>query len=257
MKKKIVSFLCIITCFLAVFAGSSCVNAAEKSEGAFDEAELKEAMESFIETWFSYDFQAFIDEYAEQLEEQGMTEEYQGYAKLQERAGEKHENGESTITYNEDKTTAKVEINSVCDGLTIHFSGTYDESMNMTDYAVEEYKEPEAPSIGEVMKTAGLNTFMGMGIVFLVLIFISVVISCFVLISIIQKRGEKKAEAVSKKVESKKVESKKVSTVSDTKSSEDLTDDTELVAVITAAIVAASGSESADGLIVRSIRRRY
>lgn len=252
MKKKIVSFLCIITCFLAVFAGSSCVNAAEKSESAFDEAELKEAMESFIETWFSYDFQAFIDDYAEQLEEQGMTEEYQGYAKLQERAGENHENGECTITYNEDKTTAKVEINSVCDGLTIHFSGTYDESMNMTDYAVEEYKEPEAPPIGEVMKTAALNTFMGMGIVFIVLIFISVVISCFVLISIFQKRGEKKAEAVSKKEESKKV-----STVSETESSEDLTDDTELVAVITAAIVAASGSESADGLIVRSIRRRY
>lgn len=252
MKKKIVSFLCIITCFLAVFAGSSCVNAAEKSEGVFDEAELKEAMESFVETWFSYDFQAFIEEYAEQLEEQGMTEEYQGYAKLQERAGEKHENGESTITYNEDKTTAKVEINSVCDGLTIHFSGTYDESMNMTDYAVEEYKEPEAPPIGELMKTAGLNTFMGMGIVFLVLIFISVVISCFVLISIIQKRGEKKAEAVSKKEDIKKV-----STVSETESSEDLTNDTELVAVITAAIVAASGSESADGLIVRSIRRRY
>ena len=37
---------------------------------------------------------------------------------------------------------------------------------------------------------------------------------------------------------------------------EDLTDDLELVAVITAAIAAASETESADGLVVRSIIRR-
>ena len=252
MKKRIVSFLCIIICFLAVFAGGSCAHAAEKSDNAFDETALKDAMESFVETWFSYDFQTFINDYAEQLEEQGLTKEYQDYAELQERAGENHENGESTITYNEDKTTAKVEINSVCDGLTIHFSGTYDKNLNMTDYTVEEYKEPKAAPLGELMKTAGLNTFMGMGIVFLVLIFISLVISCFILISIVQKRGEKKVESVSKKEDTKKSPS-----MSETEASEDLTDDTELVAVITAAIVAASGSGSADGLIVRSIRRRY
>lgn len=252
MKKRIVSFLCIITCFLAVFAGSSYAGAAEKSESAFDEAELKEAMESFIETWFSYDFKTFINDYAEQLEEQGLTKEYQAYAKLQDRAGDKHENGECTVKYNDDKTTATVEINSVCDEVTIHFSGTYDASLNMTDYTVEEYKEPKAAPIGETMKKAGLNTFMGMGVVFIVLIFICLVISCFIFISILQKRGEKKGENVSEQAAPKKAVP-----VSEPEAAEDLTDDTELVAVITAAIVAASGSQSADGLIVRSIRRRY
>ena len=38
---------------------------------------------------------------------------------------------------------------------------------------------------------------------------------------------------------------------------ENLTDDLELVAVITAAIAAASENESTDGLVVRSIVRRY
>ena len=105
----------------------------------------------------------------------------------------------------------------------------------------------ESKPMGETMKEAGLNTVMGIGIVFLMLIVISFVISLFKLISKPEKKKE--APAPVKAPEPVVVEK-----------SEDVTDDSEIVAVITAAIMASmeeAGQEApADGLIVRSIRRR-
>lgn len=105
----------------------------------------------------------------------------------------------------------------------------------------------ESKSMGESMKEAGLNTLMGIGIVFAMLIVISFVISLFKLIS----RPEKKKEAVTP------VKAPEPVAVVE---SEDVTDDCEIVAVITAAIMASieeAGEEvPADGLVVRSIRRR-
>ena len=100
------------------------------------------------------------------------------------------------------------------------------------------------------MARAGLNTVMGIGIVFLALAFISIVIA-------IQGRI---FQAINKKKSAPKtVEAPKPEVVEEPV--EDLSNDEELVAVITAAIYAfeADAGESyvpADGLVVRSIRRR-
>lgn len=103
---------------------------------------------------------------------------------------------------------------------------------------------------GEVMNTALLNTVLGMGIVFIVLIFISLLISCFKIIPMIQKKLERKQKA------EEIVEQSNVQAVEQVVEEENLVDDTELVAVITAAIMASMGSEvPADGLVVRSIRK--
>ena len=51
----------------------------------------------------------------------------------------------------------------------------------------------EAENMGERFGNAGLNTLMGMGIVFIVLILISLIISAF---SIIHKLEEKKAPGI-------------------------------------------------------------
>lgn len=84
-----------------------------------------------------------------------------------------------------------------------------------------------------------------MSIVFLVLIFISLLISCFKFIGLVGKGKAVKAPvAVTAPVAPAASEP------------ENLVDDLELVAVITAAIAAASETESADGLVVRSIIRR-
>ena len=95
---------------------------------------------------------------------------------------------------------------------------------------------------GSHMGDAGLNTLLGLGSVFTVLILISLIIASFGLFK--------------KKPEAKKEEVKQVAPVTSDES-EDLTDDTELVAVIMAAIRAyeGAGAVSADGFVVRSIKK--
>jgi len=105
-----------------------------------------------------------------------------------------------------------------------------------------------------VLAQAGLNTLMGMGIVFLSLIFISFIIKLFGFIPKLAERASKKKEIASSATPQAGINNA-VETIA--ANEENLTDDTELVAVITAAIMAAMGSEApADGLVVRSIRRR-
>lgn len=100
---------------------------------------------------------------------------------------------------------------------------------------------------GEILKKAGLNTVLGMGTVFVVLIFISFIISLFGLIGKTQQKEKKSQSDAAVKAEPAAV----VEEVQE----EDLTDDLELVAVITAAIAASEGS-STDGFVVRSIKKR-
>ena len=102
-------------------------------------------------------------------------------------------------------------------------------------------------TFGEKMAKAGLNTLMGMGTVFVVLILIYGLISLFNLIPKIEAAFSKKDET--------KTPSPVDNAIAQIEEKEELTDDLELVAVITAAIAASEGSASTDGYVVRSIRR--
>ena len=102
-------------------------------------------------------------------------------------------------------------------------------------------------SFGEMMTKAGLNTLMGLGTVFVVLILIILLISSFSLISKIQNSTAKKTE------EETVVADRVVEQIMEREEKED---DLELVAVIAAAVAAYEGTASADGYIVRSIKRR-
>lgn len=124
------------------------------------------------------------------------------------------------------------------------------------DATVEIVFEDEMPSsittnveytFGEKMEKAGLNTLLGMGTVFIVLILISAIISCFNLIPKIEAKFTKKPVQ----------ETRKAAVVSAPaqEAEEELSDDLELVAVISAAIAASEGAASADGYVVRSIKR--
>ena len=101
-------------------------------------------------------------------------------------------------------------------------------------------------SLGEKMANAAGNTLMGMGTVFLVLIFISLLISCFKFIPQIMDKFTKKP-SVEEKPEVVEETSETVTANEE--------DDSELIAVIAAAI-AASEQTSTDSFVVRSIRRR-
>jgi Na+-transporting methylmalonyl-CoA/oxaloacetate decarboxylase gamma subunit len=106
-------------------------------------------------------------------------------------------------------------------------------------------------TFGEKMEKAGLNTLLGMGTVFIVLIIISMIISLFNLIPKIQA-------AFSKNEEDSKIAAvdNTIAQIVEKEEQEEQEDDLEIVAVITAAIAAASYGGSSDDFVVRSIVRR-
>ena len=101
-------------------------------------------------------------------------------------------------------------------------------------------------SIGEKMSTALMNTVMGISIVFGVLIIICLLICCFNIFPYLEKK--KAAKAAPKEDVVSQIEAREEQQAVET-------DDGELIAVIAAAIAASEGT-SADGFVVRSIRRR-
>ena len=104
-------------------------------------------------------------------------------------------------------------------------------------------------SFGEILEKAGLNTIIGMGTVFVILIFISLVIALLPKFTgMIENFGKKKEAAPAPAA------APTPAPVAAPAVAEELVDDLELVAVISAAIAAYTGTSS-DGFVVRSIKR--
>lgn len=105
-------------------------------------------------------------------------------------------------------------------------------------------------SLAANMQRAGMNTLVGIGIVFLMLLFLSFVIGLFKYIEKFQNVGKKKAAEEAPKAEEAPAPAIAQSEAAD----EDFADDLELVAVISAAI-AAYENTSGDSFVVRSIKK--
>lgn len=136
-----------------------------------------------------------------------------------------------------------------CEQKNVEMALSYNTEMEITNAAFNvQY------TIGENLKKAALNTLLGMGTVFVILILISLIISLFGFIPKIEK-------ALSKSKNQKAEEKAKVTPAPAPAAApvavaeEDLSDDLELVAVISAAIAAYEGSEDTSGYVVRSIHR--
>lgn len=128
----------------------------------------------------------------------------------------------------------------------------YLDSQGLKPYIPEEMVVTPVYSNKELIGQAGMNTLIGMGTVFVVLIFISFIISLFKYLPALFAKKTKAPEPKKDEAPAKAVQTAPVV-------SENLMNDAELVAVITAAIYAASGNAggavSKDTLVVRSIRR--
>ena len=105
-------------------------------------------------------------------------------------------------------------------------------------------------TLAEKMEQAGLNTLMGLGIVFCMLAFLSFLISQFKRISGLEAKMNNQPEAP-------KAPAAPVvpAAAPEPEEEEELAGDEELVAVIAAAVAAYEGSASTDGFVVRSIRK--
>lgn len=159
----------------------------------------------------------------------------------------------AVVTENEDGYTAK--MHAVYENRNMEFAVSVDDAFTITSITFT----PEYTT-GERMTKAGMNTLMGMGTVFAVLIFISCLIGCFKYINQwetnAKKKAADKAAAAAPAVSAPAPAPVQAAPVLEAaEEAEDVSDDTELVAVIAAAIAASEGKASADGLVVRSIKR--
>lgn len=153
--------------------------------------------------------------------------------------------GEFTIDKNQDTMTLNQVV--VYEGREVIVSYVYTYNYETKMPELTDASADLIYTLSEKMAKAGMNTLMGMGTVFIVLILISLIIYAFNLIPYFtEKKAKKKANET--------VENTVVAQVQQ-REEQQLTDDLELVAVISAAVAASMGT-STDAFVVRSIRRR-
>jgi len=153
---------------------------------------------------------------------------------------------QTEVTLTEDKADVKVKIQ----GDKVYKDNkqrTATVEVVITEKGYESISVSVDYDMSELMTKAALNTLLGMGTVFLVLILISALISCFNFLPKIQAKFQKKPAQPENAPAPVREEPVAVAQEAD---------DTELIAVIAAAIAASEGSASADGYVVRSIIRR-
>ncbi len=234
LKKQLLSILCMVV-FLFLFSGCSQIGGNTEIK---DKDTLTTDAENFLENWNSTDFSDYVEQYSDYLDDTTKTL-YQSWQDTKNEIGAYV----SIIDrmYSLSDNTRVVTLRAKYANKTIDFSVSFNEAGETTDYSVEIYT-----TMGEKLKKAGMNTIMSIMIVFIVLIFISFII--YLLKYVPGLLGAEKKETAPS------VEAVPVVPVAE---EENLTDDTELVAVITAAIMAGMGSEApADGLVISSIKRR-
>lgn len=254
MKKKLLALICAITCLI----GLSACGTPEVSDKVKEQINMAEAVatnavriaehnasdilaEGYNKEELSYVFQSIIGVEADLGAFDGllttfvqMTEDMDGVVKVS------YDAIESKIEGKEIVVTIPVDGNK-CDGqVVLKFSNDIFARLHEGDAQANTTFAMKMDAAGKNMGKAGLNTLLGMGTVFVMLILISFLISAFVLF---QKKPKEAPKAVAAPVVANEAEE------------EELVDDTELVAVIMAAISAYEGNGSTDGFVVRSIKK--
>lgn len=253
MKKKISLLLCALILVLGL-VGCSGENATFSKT---DEGTMKESVE-FIISNFSQMQEVDLEQFKSISEFQldytmmqtglkvsgesfvGMINSWQAG---EQECGEYISHGDFVIEKTNDGVVVSTLAQYAERDATISFS--FDEKLDMKSMDVS-----AKFSIGEILTKAGLNTLLGMGTVFAVLIFLALLIDWIKYIPMLIDKMLKKNEAPVEE----KVVVEDAAVVEQTAVVEE-TDNLELIAVITAAIAAQEGT-STGGFVVRSIRRR-
>ena len=160
-----------------------------------------------------------------------------------ELGSKKDKNGETSVTLKDDQYTVTVPVKF--EKADANFVYVFDSTGTPASLSVDvQY------GMGKTLQRAGLNTLMGIGTVFVMLVLLSLLISLFKFIP--NPEAKKAAEAKAAKAAKAAKEAEVAAPVQAVE--ENLADDGELVAVIAAAIAAAEGTTTA-GFVVRSIRK--
>ena len=232
--KKFLLVLGMITCLVGL---SACGKAEEPFQGVLTQEQADATVENFMAAMNEVVMMGQQEEYAS---EPLLASALASYEAAIVDMGDYQSMTSCTFVENEDGIVITAVIQGTKRPGTVEI--IFDENQVFSSATIN-----ATYTFGEQMTKAGLNTLMGMGTVFAVLILIALLISAFNLIPKVQAifaKKEKKVEVAADNAVAQIVENEAVQE-----------DDLELIAVIAAAIAASEGAASADGYVVRSIRR--
>ncbi len=257
--KKLLVVLCMLTFVMSLTA---CGNSANDNKIKYDESSVQSRAESFVKIYAMSDNNLleeflkadpidietyFKEQYGVELDGAAFLAGITSWKSAQEDLGTFGEITGTSMSSDKEKIIAHVAITGSSHNAEVEV--IFDHRLKLTSCATNiDY------SFGELMEGAALNTLLGMGSVFVVLILISLIIYSFNIFAVIEKKNKEKKEAKAKS-ETSAVDN----TIAQIIEKEEATDDLELIAVISAAIAAyeSSNGNTGDGYVVRSIRRRY
>ena len=257
--KKFLSLICILTCMLGLTACGANNKTSEYQSEKIENAKIV-ATEGYFPILKSFMKEGIVEAYSEYTleeiehfcEQSGFVVDGNGFMSAAEsfslnyaKTGEitLPENPDVTVTVDDDALIVRFPVNGEKKNAEVEIIVSND-----LFYKLESGALNPVSSFGELMQKAALNTLLGMCTVFAVLILISLIIASFGLIG-------KAQNAMKKKPEEKTGIDNAVAQITKQEEITDESDDTELVAVIAAAVAAYEGSASSDGYVVRSIRR--
>ena len=241
MKKKISLLFCLIFTVLTMSACGG--NPKTEDYYGLTYSDLKQVAEVNVTQLSAYSPEE-LQIVAASIQDELTLKLVQGWITTTESLGTYEGLDELVVAKANGTVTVDQYVNYPGRQVVVSFVWNYDyeqEQLVVTDVTVD-----LVYTLGEKMEKAALNTLMGMGTVFAVLILISIIIYCFRFIGDIQNIGKKK------KAEASAPQSPQAPQVA---KEAPLTDDLELIAVISAAIAASEGT-STDSFVVRSIHRR-
>ena len=241
--KRVLLVLCMVTC---LFSLSACTNQTKTEENTVDvmmAMALEQQSQLLLEQFASMDA-AQMAQQKLAAEESGLTVlsgAYDTWANTQGDLGALVSIDDASVRLSED--IYMVDVTASFEQRKAVFTVGWEEADN--SLMVSSISIAPEYTTGEKLEKAGLNTLLGMGTVFVVLIFISIIIGSLKFVNKAETGTKAPAPA----------ETPIPVPAAPAAPAENLVDDLELVAVITAAIAAATG-QSADGLVVRSIKRK-
>lgn len=254
--KKLIALICMITC---IFGMTACGSEVEYTE--YEQQKVDYAVQVAAQTVVPFLAQTDVDYFAENTAEEieyivgnSYSLNVEGYAIVSalssfdsalDEIGAIVSIGEGTAVIDDDTIIVTVPVTGELKNANAEVILSNDMFMIVESAALN-----VESSMGDSMARAGLNTLIGMGTVFIVLILISFIISLFGYIPKIQAAFSKKKESAPAPAAAP-APAPAPAAVEEV----DYSDDLELVAVIAAAIAAYEGETSTDGFVVRSIRK--
>ncbi len=258
--KKLLALVCMITC---IFGLTACGSEAQYTQYEQEKVEHAKQLVSqqIVPLFIGLNSEAqsvLVDNYTVEEIQYLVNNQYEinmkdGYAirsamdsfvSTMEEIGEVVSIGEATAKIDDDQIIVNVQVDGTLKDAEAEVIVSNDMFMEVESAALN-----AESSFGDMMVKAALNTLIGMGTVFSVLILICLIIACFAFIPKIQASFSKKKENKTTGIDNA------VAQITTQEEIVDESDDLELVAVIAAAIAAYEGSASADDFVVRSIRK--